>query len=87
MCQKKVLTLVASHHVQIAHELPPNYAVFHFVAPVSGNPLKQNYILQFGLNYKFNGIDTLDQVGFPSTIVNNARKRMERFLDSETKKE
>ncbi|MCX5771645.1 MAG: hypothetical protein NTZ09_15435 [Candidatus Hydrogenedentes bacterium] len=87
LSQKKVLTLVASHHVQIAHELPLNYAVFHFAAPVSGDPLKQNYILQFGLNYKFNGIDTLDQVGFPSTIVNNARKRMERFLGSETKKE
>jgi len=80
---KKMIALFSSHHTQIAQELPDNYKIFHFSAPTTEDPMKQNYLLQAGLEYRFNGIDTLERVGFPASIVDGARKRMKSMLGDE----
>ncbi|MFA6239657.1 MAG: hypothetical protein WC655_01935 [Candidatus Hydrogenedentales bacterium] len=80
---KNILLLVASHHVQIALELGPRYDVFHFPVSVDGERSESNYLLHRGLDYEFNAIETLAEIGFPPAIVSSAKAETARVLGRE----
>lgn len=80
---KNILLLVASHHVQIARELGSRYDVFHFPVPVDGERSESNYLLHRGLDYEFNAIETLAEIGFPPAIVSSAKAETARVLGRE----
>lgn len=77
LANEKDFILVATHDLQLSEILKKDYHNFHFRENVCNDGLTFDYKLHPGRSTTRNAIALLEYVGYPASIVENAKKRLE----------
>lgn len=78
LAKRRCRTVIATHDLEVAHELDGAYPCYHFSERAGESGLEFDYLLRPGIVNKTNGIRLLTVLGFPDEIVETARERVER---------
>jgi DNA mismatch repair ATPase MutS len=74
---QKDFVIVATHDLQLTDVLSPNYQNFHFRETMTDTGLLFDYKLHPGKSNSKNAIALLEYVGYPTSIVEGAKKLIE----------
>ena len=79
LCQQRAIVIVASHDTDMARILQEEYENYHFSDQFAESGLQFDYHLRKGISSTRNAITLLDSLGYPSGIVESARRRLARL--------
>jgi hypothetical protein len=79
LANDKDFVIVATHDLEICKILDNKYSNFHFQEDMQPNGLSFDYKLHTGIATKRNAISLLKHVGYPSSIVEKANKRVQGY--------
>ena len=82
LADKGVLCLAATHDVELCELLADTYRQFHFTEQVGEDEMLFDYKLREGKAVTRNAIHLLRLMGFEASIVENADRRAESYLES-----
>ena len=72
----KDFVVAATHDLQLSEVLQTNYENFHFRERIDKDGLFFDYKLHEGVSSTKNAISLLDYAGYPKSITNGARSRV-----------
>lgn len=78
----RVLCFAATHDVELTELLCGIYENYHFEEEIEDGDVKFNYCLQEGRATTRNAIKLLGMLGYPESVMQNANKRAEAFLQT-----
>ena len=70
------LVIVATHDLQLARELEPDFTSCHFTGEVDDRGLNFDYQLKRGVTTTGNAIQLLSCMGYPESVVRDASARI-----------
>ena len=77
MQQKHTLCFAATHDIELAHMLPPDFENYHFDEEIEENDISFPYRLKEGYATSRNAIALLRIMGYPDEIVKKAGETVE----------
>ncbi|MCP4640182.1 MAG: hypothetical protein GY851_07110 [bacterium] len=75
LCQRPAFVLVASHDIELAHTVAGSVEHYHFEDRLEGGQLHFDYRLKRGPGTTRNAIKLLQTLGYPDSLVDDARDR------------
>ena len=80
------LVIIASHDMELAERLQPDYASFHFTEQIKDDQIHFDYLLKAGKLTNTNAISILEINGFPADVTQAARAFVSEARDTLGKK-
>ena len=74
LCKRNCIAIVASHDVKLTQILKDLYGTYHFREQIRENDIFFDYKIHAGVTNSKNAIKLLEYVGFPSEIIEDAKK-------------
>lgn len=78
------LCIAATHDVELTYLLEEKYDNYHFQEKVTENDVQFDYLLHEGRANSSNAIRLLEVIGYPTSLVEEAKQRAASFLKSGT---
>lgn len=82
LIQNENMVMVATHDLELANLLSPEYSLFHFAEKVENGRYVFDYKIKTGVLQTKNAIRLLELFGYPEEVINSANQ----YLDSRTNK-
>ena len=82
LAEEKVQCFAATHDIELTALLKDIYEIYHFEGDVTDNDVKFDYKLKTGPATTRNAIKLLKVLGYDESIVDNAQKMADSFLET-----
>ncbi len=79
--REKVQCFAATHDIELTALLKEDYDIYHFEGEVTDNDVKFDYMIKKGPATTRNAIKLLGVLGYEKTLVDNAQKMADGFLE------
>lgn len=80
LVEENVISFAATHDIELTYLLEERYDNYHFTETIEKKQVIFDYCLKPGRAVSRNAITLLEVLGFEHQIIENANKRVERFL-------
>ncbi|MBP3784224.1 MAG: hypothetical protein J6I68_13345 [Butyrivibrio sp.] len=82
LSREKVQCFAATHDIELTALLKEDYDIYHFEGEVTDNDVKFDYMIKSGPATTRNAIKLLGVLGYEKTLVDNAQKMADGFLEN-----
>ncbi|MCX2452601.1 hypothetical protein OQX61_15090 [Pedobacter sp. PLR] len=82
LVKNKNMVMVATHDLELANLLSPEYSLFHFAEEVAHGGYVFDYKIKAGVLQTKNAIRLLELFGYPSVVINSANQYMKSRMES-----